>query len=81
MVNTWRKKRKKDHLHSKFGPLSTVVIIFGIVIWIGLDLIDQSEHATVDGVLNNSFKLAVDVISIGVLLETVPHLRSNEYNQ
>jgi hypothetical protein len=71
--------RKRKHLHSKFGPLSTVVVIFGLVILIGLDLLDKSKHATVDGILDDTFKLAVNVISIGISLETMPHLGSNKY--
>ena len=79
MVNTQGKKRKRDHLHSKFSPLSTVVIIFGFVILIGLDFVDQSEHATIDGGLDHPLKLAVDKKASGVTLETMSHLRSIKY--
>ena len=71
-----KRKEKIDHLHSTFGPLSTVVIVLGSMIGIGFDLIDQSEHATVYGVLKNSFELAVNVKSRGISFETVPHLGS-----
>ena len=53
--------------------------MLGFVVRIGFDLIDQSEHAAVNRVLNDTLKLAVNVCSGGVSLETVPHLRSNEY--
>jgi hypothetical protein len=70
-----------DYLHSKFGPFSTVVVKLGFVIRIGPDLVDQSEHAAVNRVLNDALELAVNVYSGGVSLEAVPHLRNNKYNQ
>jgi hypothetical protein len=74
-------KKKEDHLHSQFGPMSTVGIMLGFVIRIGPNLSDQNKHAAVNGALNDAFKLAVDVHSRSVSLETVPHLRSNKYNK
>jgi hypothetical protein len=61
--------------------MSTVGIMLGFVIWIGPNLSDQNNHAGVNRALNDAFKLAVDVHSRRVSLETVPHLRSNKYNQ
>ena len=68
-------------LHSQFGPMSTVVNILHFVIWIGSDLINKSEHVAINRILDNAFKLAVNVYPSGISLETVPHLRSNKYNQ
>ena len=79
MLNKYTEK-KKDHLHSQLGPFSTVVIVFGFVIRIGPDLIDENKHAAVNRVLDNAFKLAVDVYPRGISLETVPHLGSNVIN-
>ena len=76
MINIQEKKRK-DRLHSQFGPLSRFILMLRLVIWIGLDLIDQSDHAAVNGALVDAFKLAVNEHSRGVSLETVPHLRNN----
>ena len=72
---------KKNHLHSQFSPTSTVVDILGFMIWIGLDLIDQSKHAAIDRVLKDTFKLAINKHSRGISFETMPHLRSNKYNK
>jgi hypothetical protein len=55
--------------------------MLGFVIWIGPDLIDQSQHAAVNRVLDDAFKLAVNEHSRGVSLEAVPHLRRNKYNK
>jgi len=55
--------------------------MLGLVIRVGPDLVDQSTHAAVNRALDDAFKLAVDVHSGGISLETVPHLRSNKYNQ
>ena len=54
-----------------------VVIVLGFVIWIGPDLIDESEHVAVNWVLNDAFKIAVDVYSRGVSLETVASGKSD----
>ena len=80
MLNIRRKKKKK-HLHSKIGPFSTVLIVFGFMIWIGPDLIDESERAGVNRVLDDAFELAVDECPWGISLETVPHLKGNKYNK
>jgi hypothetical protein len=80
MVNIQRKK--EDHLHSKLGPFSAIVIVFELVIRIRPDLIDESEHPAVNGALMDAFKLAVDVGPRGITLETVSHLGSNsKYNK
>jgi hypothetical protein len=77
----YQNKKKIDHLHSQFGPLSTVGVILSFVIWVRLDLVNQSEHTRVDGALNDAFKLAVDEHARGIPLKAVPHLQSNKYNQ
>jgi hypothetical protein len=77
----YTENNKDDHLHSKFGPFSVVVVKLGFVIRIGPDLVDQSEHAAVNGVLEDTLKLAVNVHSGGISFETVPHLRNNKYNR
>jgi hypothetical protein len=75
------KKKRKDHLHSQFGPMSTFAIMLRFVIWIGPDLVDQSDHAVINRALVDAFKLAVNEHSRGVSLQTVPHLRNNKYNK
>jgi hypothetical protein len=71
----YTENNNNNHLHSQFGPMSTVVIMLRFVIWIGPDLINKSEHAAVNGALDNAFKLAVNECARGISLETVPHLK------
>jgi hypothetical protein len=51
------------------------------MIRIGLDFIDQSNHAAVNGVLNETFKFAINKRSASIALKTMSHLRSNKYNK
>lgn len=58
---TEKKANNKDRLHSEFSPFLTVFIELGFVIRIGPNLNDQSEHTAVNGALDDSFELAVNV--------------------
>ena len=80
-INGKYTENNNNCLHSQFGPISTVVNILRFVIWIGPDLINKSKHAAVNRILDDAFKLAVNVYPSGISLETVPHLRSNKYSQ
>lgn len=49
--------------------------MFRFMIWISPNLKDKSKHASVDRVLDDAFKFAVNINPRRIALEAVPHLR------